>query len=318
MREIDESKHAKNFTAPLAAIALIIGIVFGYAYQASEISELQDSLQDLRTKVSQLTAREKVLSADLTQANQIASNSSSDSRTARHEMEELHKELSRIRAQTKATEQSLQATISSLRQEIIITRKLAIDSAKVPGPDVSRESDKPNERIQINDRLLAKDLAISRNKELLEKFTLVSYESKGSAVYRHTYLENWRKIKPVSIIASLFLADVTVDSEGNRHSVPFKYLTVQHGNELLSFSKIDGLKDYFSGHEIGQEKLRCVLRWDGVDYMNSMSYPAAIKYYTGNGVNTVEVELDRDYANALRETFELSESFKTLNRLKGN
>jgi hypothetical protein len=320
MREINESKGLKSFTKPFStiAIALVVGLGIGYAYQASKIAVLQDDLLDLRTKVSLLIAREQSLSADLEQAKHLAGNSSLDSNKTRKEMAELSQELSRNSEQSKAKEQRLQATIASLHAEIASANKRDDDLAKALGPKNASALNHPKGAAQSKGMSSARELALSKNEELLEKFTLVSYGSGGSAVYKHVYLENWRKIKPVSIIASLFLADITVDSAGRTHSVPFKSLNVVHGDEAMTFSSIDSLKQYFSGQEIGPEKMKCILSWDGHDYMKNPAYPTGVKYYTGNGINTVEAELDRDYAKALCETFELSESFKALSRLKGN
>jgi hypothetical protein len=316
MREIDESNVKKKLVLPSAAVggALLIGLGVGYTSQTGKIAEAQDRLSDAHTQISLLATREQSLSAEL----ERASTSSKDLLKARSEIATLDTKLSRTQEEARASEQRLQAKIDSLQAELDSAQKRAEIFAKISGQDMEAGSKNLGLTFQSDGVILAKASALSRNKQLLEKFTLVSNGTRGSAVYKHKFLDNWRKIKSVSIIAALFLADITVDSAGNRHSVPFKSITMRHGDEVLTFSSIDSLKQYFSEHEIGGRKLGCTLKWESRNRLSNSYYTREIGDFSDLGTNTLEVELDGDYAKALRETFELSANFKELSQVQGN
>jgi len=301
MREIVESKGAKSFTKPALAIflALAVGIGIGYSYQANEVDKLKISILEANTKASLSTKREMSLLADMHKAGQ--------------ELALLSQRLSQSQQQAKTTEQNLQTVVASLQAEVTNAQNRAANLAKIVGQDKTEETDTPWTINPTAATPSAKNPAVSRNKELLEKFTQVSDQFARPRVYKHKYLASWRQLKSVSVMASLFLADITVNEDGSTHSVPFRSLQILRNDEVLTFTDLDSLTAHFSKHKIGEEKLLCRLTWEGRNSTANESYPLGSMRRSERVVNTLEVELDRDYANALIEVRELSRSFENLN-----
>ena len=317
MKEIDQKKRTDNRWKSLAAVAIAsaVGLGIGYAYQTGNNEELAQALSVANSKVSLLTSREKSLSTDLAEAKNKADSSNAESTRARDEILTLTQKLKQNGEQAGIREQGLKEVVASLTDEIAKTKTRANALAKAIDPAVLKEIDDAINVSKNDPRSSTKDATIARNRELLKKFTRMSDEFTRPRVYMHDHFGSIRKNKG-HLSSFSRLTNLTINTSGGTEGeFSFKSLQILHGDDVLTFSNLGVLNQFLKNYRFSEIPIRCRLTWEEHDYNQKPFASSRLSLY--NTVTKVEdLTLDKDYASALRESYDLAASFEELNELK--
>jgi hypothetical protein len=153
-------------------------------------------------------------------------------------------------------------------------------------------------------------MVASRINELLEKFDLTSDEFTRPRVYLHTALSLRRadcSNKESSCGKCAFL-DLKVDTDGNLFFGGYKFgsLQILHDGDVIKFYKLEELQGTFEHEFSDARSLRCRLMWEYLD-IKKLAYFAP---RLSSSFGSADFDLNADDLMALRETFELAQSFK--------
>ena len=318
MKEIEASKRTDVLWNSLAAvsIAAAVGLGIGYAYQASHNEELTQALSMANSKIGLLSSQEKSLSADLAETKNRANSTSTEWIKARDENLALTQKLKQNGELARTREQGLQTEISSLTGEIAKIKTQANALTKAIEPAVLKEIEGTMTVAPSGPKSSIKDASITRNKELLNKFTRISDDFTRPKVYIHDY---FLRRKDSSIKgdpkAHARLKSLTVNTNGTKIGGTFTSLKVVHADDVITFTELDSLIQFLINHDFTDGDLKCRLTWDEIEVGSLI--PLRDRY--NNLLTKTKVSdliLDKEDAIAFKETFELAASFEEINRLK--
>lgn len=315
MKEIEELKRSGTPWKPMAAatIVAVAGFMIFYTHQANQNEKLTQALSAANSKVSLLASREKSLTAELDEAKNRAKSTSYERNKARDENLALTKKLSEAEETVMTTERRLQEKVSSLASDLAASKTRADTLAKALDPDKLREIDGPKASTQTENPASKKSTAITRNKELLKKFIRVSDDFTRPKVYMHEYFE--KRLRDTGNMKSFSrLINLKVNTTGSIERASFKLLQILDGDEIVSFENLDLLHTFLKGRTFSEERMKCRLSWDELELnKNNRGYEIPTSSPFIDVPKSEDLTFDRDFACALRETYELADSFKELN-----
>lgn len=317
MKEIEPSKRTDDLWKSLAAVGIVaaLGLGIGYAYQTGNNEELSQALSVANSKVGLLTSREKSLSTDLAEAKNRASSTGTEWIKVRDENLAITQKLKQTQEEAKLRERGLQEQVASLTDEIAKIKTRANALAIAVEPAVLKEIDDAINVAKNSPKSSTKDATIARNRELLKKFTLMSDDFTRPRVYIHDHFGSIRK-KNGHLSSFSRLTNLTINTSGGTEGeFSFKTLQILHGDDVLTFSNLGALNQFLKNYRFSGMSIRCRLTWEEYDYNKKPFASSRLNLY--NTVTKVEdLTLDKDFASALRESYDLAASFEELNELK--
>jgi hypothetical protein len=324
MKEIEELKRSGTHWKPMAAatIVAVAGFIIFYTHQANQNEKLAQALSAANSKISLLASREKSLTAELDEAKNRAKSTNTERNNARDENIALTKKFSEAEEMAMTTERRLQESVSSLTSDLAASMARANTLAKALDPEKLREIDGPKASTQTENPLSKKSTAITRNKELLKKFIRVSDDFTRPKVYMHEYFE--KRLRNTGNMKSFSrLINLKVNTAGAIERESFKLLQIIDGDEIVSFADLDLLHTFLKGRTFSEERIKCRLSWDELEinkdiqgYKDIRRYEISAKSPFIETPKSEDLTFDRDFAYALRETYELADNFKELNEFK--
>jgi len=316
MKEIDQTKRKDDRWKSVAAvgIALIITVFTGglYINESKNNEELIRVRSRTQVEIESGKAREANLAQALAEARKQAE---------AHEAA-LIKERAEVSAKTQATtfadkqaelrEKKLTDTISALNEEISTAKSrlnalTALTNISEPPKtdDVKRLQMPPSPVKETPETLAAR-----RQEDLLKKFNKVSDQFTRPKVYLHdvfvSRLNKCEKRDPSCGKCAFF--DLTVNADGmlNFGGYKFNSLQVLHEGDVINIYKIEDLQSSFEHKFSDVSSLQCRLKWQYFDF-KKLGY---FKPTLSSSFGSVDIDLNADDLMALRETFELAQSFK--------
>jgi hypothetical protein len=310
MKEIDQTKRKDDRWKSVAAVGIVaaVGLGIGYAYQTGNNDELAEALSVANSKVSLLTSREKSISVDLAEAKNRAHSTGTEWLKARDENLALTQKLKQTQEEAKLRERRLQETVGSLTVNLAASIARANTLAKALDPDIMKEIEAPKITPPSGIKTSSLDPA-ARNKDLLNKFSRRSDEFTRPKVYTHDHFVDKReqttdKSEKNGLYSFL---NLTVDTDGKIDLADNKFVTLQilHNDEVYRFTNLESFSYFLITSLSDVTELRCRLDWIYTRYakdsIRSFSLPT-------NG----DFTLRANEITALRETFELAETFKEM------
>jgi hypothetical protein len=313
MKEIDQTKRTDDRWKSVAtiAIALIITVFAGglYINESKNNEELIRVRSRTQVEIESGKAREANLAQALAEARKQAE---------AHEAA-LIKERAEVSAKTQAStfadkqaeqrEKKLADTISALNEELSMARSRLTALTNISEPpktdDVKRLQMPPSPVKETPEALAAR-----RKEDLLKKFNKVSDQFTRPKVYLHdvfvSRLNKCEKRDPSCGKCAFF--DLTVNTDGMLIFGGYKFnsLQVLHEGDVINIYKIEDLQSSFEHKFSDVSSLQCRLKWQYFDFKKLGYFNPTLSSSFGS----VDIDLNADDLMALRETFELAQSFK--------
>jgi hypothetical protein len=312
MREIDQKIGIGKPWKPMAGIAIaLLGAFAGGLY-------VNESRNDDKLTVLQATAQAEVRAVKA----QVASHAKTLAE-ARKQIEALEAALAKERAdnsaRTLAASQAdalaaqrakkLADSISTLNEELSTAKarlsSLVNTSTQAKSDETKRPQTPPPPAKETPETTLSR-----RKSDLLDRFSRVSDEFTRPKVYQHdvftSRMRNCEK-KGRSCGKCAFF-DLTVDTEGRLIFGGYKFnsLQVLLDDDVSNFQSIEDFQGAFEHRFSKARSLRCRLKWQYFDFNKFGSFTPSASSTFGSE----DFELNAEDLMALRETFELAQSFK--------
>jgi hypothetical protein len=316
MKEPDPNAHSGGLSRTVAAIAILLTACLGlaYAYQSSQKTELASALNASQATINTLTAKEKKLLADLSEAQNQLSASHEQTNRLKNDISALNGRLKATEDQANVKESELQAALSSYQAKL--------DAATTRAKTINKDNDSrkvsdgqtPAAETANGMALSGREQKATKNRELLMKFTLVTDEFTRPKAYLHSRFANQitAASKDTASDAHARLTRLTVDTEGRVQGGNFKWLKVLHNDEVLNFEDIASFHRFLQSNEPGEAPLKCRMAWEELDLSGPISPVFRnVKIQTRPTIDkTYDLLVSKDEVMAIKETFELAASFK--------
>jgi hypothetical protein len=212
--------------------------------------------------------------------------------------------------QAEQREKKLTDTISALNEELSMARSRLTALTNISEPpktdDIKRLQTPPSPVKETPETLTAR-----RMEDLLKKFNKVSDQFTRPKVYRHDlFVARLNKCeKKERSCGKCAFFDLTVNADGTLIFGGYKLNSLQilHEDDVINFFKLEDLQRSFEHSFSKVSNLHCRIKWQYFDFKKFGSFnPSATSTF-----GSEDFELNAEDLTALRETFELAQSFKT-------